>query len=282
MSRTSKTTKVLGLSATAAIALTMMSSAGASAAGGTAADRAVNHVAGKNTSTGPRSLRVVETAATHSECTFHSYAPNKIVLGASPVKRTFSVNVTDCEVAGWGIALGPFVNAAQTTGIASTSKPKISLNPRMLSNADAGKHAQAAVAVFGMNDDLSDDNLVPAGGDALGLTLLRASTFGKSLNASEPVKKGKSITIKGKLGRVNWNGAKTLKYVGFPKAKVKVQFMASGTTTWKTVKTVTAGTGGKVSTTVKATKSGSWKLAFAGVSTTASSTSNADAVKVTS
>ncbi len=46
----------------------------------------------------------------------------------------------------------------------------------------------------------------------LPLTVLRRSTFGSTFDAGpEPVKKGKAITLKGTLSRIDWNGAKTLK-----------------------------------------------------------------------
>jgi hypothetical protein len=61
---------------------------------------------------------------------------------------------------------------------------------------------------------------------------------------------------------------------------VKVQFKAKGASSYSTVKTVKSTTGGKISTTIKATKSGSWRLSYPGNSVTGSTTSAADAVTV--
>ena len=284
MSGMSKSKRITGFTASAAIALTLASSAGAFAADSqstTAAELTKSRLQGADVvSTVARSVRVAEAAAVAPDCTYKGYAPNKIVLGASPVTKTFSVASADCDVLYWAVALAPFLNASATTGYADSEIPTISLNPRKLTNADAGKHANAAVYLYGTEDPLVE-GFVPAGGEGLALTLQRASTFGSSLNASEPVKKGKSVKIVGKLGRINWNGAKTLKYGGLAKVKVAVQFQASGSTTWKTMKTVTTATGGKISTTYKQSKSGSWRLSYAGASTTAPSVSKSDAVKVT-
>ncbi len=58
--------------------------------------------------------------------------------------------------------------------------------------------------------------------------------------------------------------------------------MANRASKYTTLKTVTAGTGGKVSTKVTATKSGSYRFVVAGISTTAPVASADDAIKVTS
>ncbi len=236
-----------------------------------------------------------------SVCKITGYSPSTIVLGTTAKKTTFKVSVTGCTVNAWYLEVGPFVNGvpASLVGRAGdniwfyednaageqvkvTPKPTISLAPRSLRNDDAGKWTPGVYALAYGNEDPADtEELVVDPAEVLKpLTLKRQATFGKTFNATpEPVKKGKKLTLKATLSRVNWNGAKTLKYVGF-NGKAQVQFKAAGATTYKTVKTVQATTKGKISTTVKATKSGSWRLVYAGVSTTAPATSVADAVKV--
>jgi hypothetical protein len=216
--------------------------------------------------------------AAPSECTIESYSPTKIIVGATKVNLTITPKITGCEVAGWAFATAAFPQRPEgdLTYIPTSDDPTITVTPRDLANADAGRKA-AFVFASGTNDTEDDTQ---AELDST-FSLLRRSTFGSTFNASpEPAEKGTKITIKGTLARINLNGAKTLKYVGFPKAKVKVQFKAAGTTTFKTIKTVTAGAGGKVSTTVPAVKSGYWRLSFAGVSTTAAANSAADGVVV--
>ncbi|GAB7108455.1 hypothetical protein JCM4814A_67690 [Streptomyces phaeofaciens JCM 4814] len=99
-----------------------------------------------------------------------------------------------------------------------------------------------------------------------------------TVNATpEPARAGKTLTVKGKLTRANW-GSGT--YTGYAGQKVTLQFKAKGTSTYKTLKTVTTGTGGALSTTTKATKSGAYRFVFAGTSTTAAKSAVGDYVEV--
>ncbi|WP_053849498.1 DUF5707 domain-containing protein [Streptomyces sp. NRRL B-24085] len=85
-------------------------------------------------------------------------------------------------------------------------------------------------------------------------------------NASpEPVKKGKTITVTGKLTRANWE---TRKYAGYSTQPVKLQFRKKDSDTYTTVKTVKTNSKGDLKTTVKATVDGYFRWSFAGTSTT--------------
>jgi hypothetical protein len=85
-------------------------------------------------------------------------------------------------------------------------------------------------------------------------------------NASpEPVKKGKTITVTGKLTRANWE---TRKYAGYSTQPVKLQFRKKDSNTYTTVKTVKTNSKGDLKTTVKATVDGFYRWSFAGTSTT--------------
>ncbi|MFC9843999.1 hypothetical protein ACFWFF_16735 [Streptomyces sp. NPDC060223] len=96
--------------------------------------------------------------------------------------------------------------------------------------------------------------------------------------APEPVAKGKTLTITGKLSRADWE---TLGgYHGYAGQKVNLQFRKKGTSTYKTVKTVTTSSSGSLKTTVKASADGYWRYTFAGSSTTAPVTSSGDYVDV--
>ncbi|MFK4099788.1 DUF5707 domain-containing protein [Streptomyces sp. NPDC019531] len=83
--------------------------------------------------------------------------------------------------------------------------------------------------------------------------------------APEPVKKGKTITVTGKLTRANWE---TNKYAGYSTQPVKLQFRKKNSSTYTTVKTVKTNTKGDLKTTVKATVDGFFRWSFAGTSTT--------------
>ncbi|AYC40438.1 DUF5707 domain-containing protein [Streptomyces griseorubiginosus] len=83
--------------------------------------------------------------------------------------------------------------------------------------------------------------------------------------APEPVKKGKTITVTGKLTRANWE---TRKYTGYSTQPVKLQFRKKDSNTYTTVKTVKTNSKGDLKTTVKATVDGFYRWSFAGTSTT--------------
>ncbi|MEV6018350.1 MULTISPECIES: hypothetical protein [unclassified Streptomyces] len=99
-----------------------------------------------------------------------------------------------------------------------------------------------------------------------------------SVNAGpEPVKKGGTLTVKGALTRADWN---TGRYTGLKGQPAALQFKAKGATAYKTVKTVTSGTAGALSTTVKATTDGTYRYTFAGTATTGTATATGDYVDV--
>lgn len=93
----------------------------------------------------------------------------------------------------------------------------------------------------------------------------------------EPVKKGKTITVTGKLTRADWN---TGKYTGYASQKVQLQFRKKGSNTYTTLKTITAGTGGALKTTTKATVDGYYRYSFATNATTGATTAAGDYVDV--
>ncbi|WP_406459529.1 hypothetical protein OG782_37175 (plasmid) [Streptomyces sp. NBC_00876] len=100
----------------------------------------------------------------------------------------------------------------------------------------------------------------------------------QTVNASpEPVAKGKTITVTGKLARANWE---TGGYHGYTAQPVRLQFRKSGTTTYTTVKTVKTDSTGNLKTTVKASVDGYWRYSFAGTATTPPATATGDYVDV--
>lgn len=91
----------------------------------------------------------------------------------------------------------------------------------------------------------------------------------------EPVAKGASLTVNGKLTRANWEN---LEYHGYTEQAVKLQFRPAGGAHYSTVKTVRTGAHGKLSTKVTVTSAGSWRWYFPGTTTTARVVSAGDAV----
>ncbi|MGW0788348.1 DUF5707 domain-containing protein [Streptomyces sp. NPDC002911] len=95
--------------------------------------------------------------------------------------------------------------------------------------------------------------------------------------APEPVKKGKTITVTGKLSRANWE---TGTYKGYTVQPVKLQFRKKTSSTYTTLKTVKSNSTGALKTTAKASVDGYWRYSFAGTSTTPAVTTAGDFVDV--
>ncbi|MFD5517524.1 calcium-binding protein [Streptomyces sp. NPDC127066] len=93
----------------------------------------------------------------------------------------------------------------------------------------------------------------------------------------EPVTKGKTVTVTGKLSRANWD---THKYAGYSGQSVKLQFRKKGSTAYTTIKTVTTSSTGTLRTTVKASADGYYRYSFAGTSTTPAADSSGDLIDV--
>ena len=95
--------------------------------------------------------------------------------------------------------------------------------------------------------------------------------------APEPVKKGKTVTVTGKLSRANWDDGK---YHGYAGQSVKLQFRKKGSTTYTTLKTVKASSTGALKTTTTASVDGYYRYSFAGTSTTPAVSATGDFVDV--
>ncbi|MDT0489352.1 hypothetical protein ACPEIF_14890 [Streptomyces sp. NPDC012600] len=99
-----------------------------------------------------------------------------------------------------------------------------------------------------------------------------------TVNASpEPAVKGKTITVTGKVTRANWE---TRKYASYGGRHVSLQFKPAGSTSYTTVKKVYANSSGGLKTTVKASKTGTWRWVYHGNTTTGPSKSSGDKVVV--
>ncbi|HET9383050.1 MAG TPA: DUF5707 domain-containing protein [Streptomyces sp.] len=100
----------------------------------------------------------------------------------------------------------------------------------------------------------------------------------QTVNASpEPVKKGRTITVTGKLSRANWED---FEYHGYTNQSVKLQFRKKDSSTYTTVKTVKTNSTGNLSTTVTAATDGYWRWSFAGTTTTPAVNAAGDFVDV--
>ncbi|MFI7006493.1 hypothetical protein [Streptomyces sp. NPDC050145] len=136
-------------------------------------------------------------------------------------------------------------------------------------NSEAGAWKVAAEVYFQGGGGDTDDE---------GLTVYVKRNSRLTVNASpEPVSEGGTITATGNVTRANWE---TRKYASYEGRLVSLQFKPAGTTSYTTVKKVYANSSGNLKTTVKATKTGTWRWVYYGNSTTGPSTSAGDNVTV--
>ncbi|MCX4454966.1 hypothetical protein OG585_20170 [Streptomyces sp. NBC_01340] len=179
------------------------------------------------------------------------------------------------------------VDAAKCTVTSSTAascKGNIDIYPAEgdLINSDAGawKAAGLAIALNGQDPSSSSFDITKVGvADEGGFTSPNVQRYSKlTVNASpEPVKKGKTITVTGKLTRANWD---TNKYAGYTGQSVKLQFRKKGSTTYTTIKTIKTDGYGNLKTTTTASVDGYYRYSFAGTSTTPAVSAAGDYVDV--
>ncbi|MET8329656.1 hypothetical protein [Streptomyces sp. NPDC005181] len=269
--------------------------------------RAVHATSG--TKTGARSVGAAETAGVPLDLTFSNLSVNggkPIVVGTTNTKTvptTFTVtHAADVDIFADDFALdielyrgsfdeptnflygdvAPTCQAVSST--VATCKGQIDVWPQIdfIGNADATTWKADGFAVDFNGQDPSDPNFDPslidyALQDGLGTTKLQR--FSKlTVNAApEPVKKGKTITVTGKLTRANWDD---FAYHGYTVQPVKLQFRKKTSTAYTTVKTIKSSSTGALKTTVTASVDGYWRYSFAGTSTTPAVTTAGDFVDV--
>ena len=140
----------------------------------------------------------------------------------------------------------------------------------------AGFYAHSTYDLDDSDDKISASSDFAAWGNKGKVKIQRAAKL--TVNASpEPVKKGKTITVTGKLTRADWERGT---YTGYVSQPAKLQFRAKSSSTYTTVKTVTTGKGGALTTTVKAAQDGYFRYVFAGTATTGAATAAGDFIDV--
>ncbi|MEV8551546.1 DUF5707 domain-containing protein [Streptomyces glaucescens] len=156
--------------------------------------------------------------------------------------------------------------ATSATTAACTGKIDIYPAQDDLLNRDAGTWKGAALAIDynGQDPEGFDFDITKVGyadqGDLGTARVQRASLL--TVDATpEPVKKGATLTVAGKLSIANWE---THKYSGYANQSVKLQFRTKNATSYTTVKTVKSAAGGVLKTTVKASADGYYRYSFAG------------------
>lgn len=208
-------------------------------------------------------------------CTIKSYTPTKFVVAATNTTHQFKVKTTGCTQQSWRVDLLVDDEDADTVAddkvlLATKAEPVTTFVPSALVNSLAGSY-QVLVTVKSTDNKTSKKKFK--------FSLQRKSTFGKTLNVTpEPAERGDTLKVVGTLKRVSWG--ETPSYRPYAGRSVQVQFKAAGTKTFKKIKSVTTNSAGKISTTVTAKKSGTWRLHFAGNSATGVADSVGDPVTV--
>lgn len=175
-------------------------------------------------------------------------------------------------------------SCTNTSATVATCKGTVDIFPGdELANADATTW-KAAGYITDYNDQLGKDydeidwsKVGYAEGDALAAVKLQR--FSKlTVNAApEPVTKGRTITVTGRLTRANWDSAT---YTGYAGVYAQLQFRKKGATAYSTVKSVKTTSTGGLATTVKAGVDGYYRYVFVGTTTSPAATAAGDFVDV--
>ncbi|MDF3300469.1 hypothetical protein [Streptomyces tropicalis] len=186
---------------------------------------------------------------------------------ADPSKELYGDNPATCT-------------ATSSTTAACTATIDIYPADGDLQNVDAGKWTAAAEAIAFNGQSQSNPDYSKVGykdQDLMGSTLVQRYSKLTADAAPEPVKKGSTITVTGKLSRANWEDHA---YHGYTGQSVKLQFRKAGTSTYTTLKTVTTDSTGNLRTTTTAGVDGYYRFSFAGTSTTPAVSAAGDYVDV--
>ncbi|SCD33488.1 hypothetical protein GA0115245_103216 [Streptomyces sp. di188] len=136
-------------------------------------------------------------------------------------------------------------------------------------NEDAGVRKTAGRARLARDKRDIDDVKVP-------LQVKRATRVTVSAS-SEPVRKGRTLTVTGKVTRADGDTRTYQTYAGRP---ASLQFKAAGAEAYPTVRKVKSDSTGAHRTTVKATRSGTWRWVHYGDTTSGAKAPAGDYVAV--
>jgi hypothetical protein len=261
--------RALVLVASGAVALSALAvpSASAATAGPAVTFSALKVNSGKNIVVGSTSM--VTVSATYTVTKPASLSASSFQTG--PVLYRGTLNL-DSETVLGGDEAGT-CTVSSSTVLKCTAKiqfrPKSSDEYGDLVSTDAGTWKLGAVAVNANGGVTLQGNL--------GTTHLQRRATLTTDASPEPVKKGKTITVTGKLARANWD---TNKYAGYSTQPVKLQFRKKGSSTYTTLKTVNTTSTGTLKTTTTATADGYYRFSFAGTTTTSPVSATGDFVDV--
>jgi hypothetical protein len=205
----------------------------------------------------------VTAAQPEGLCRTVGFTPRSAVVGATPTVVTFQVTASGCTLRHWELSMGPYDYYTYT------QSPRATLRP--LHDAAAG--AQPVIV-----DTCNSEFDCRTTSFPQGFTLKRRTTWqtGSFDATPEPVRKGRPISLHGRLLVVNWDAGR---YVGFVKQPVSVEFRAP-TGSYTGVATAVTDATGWVRTTVPASSTGVWRLRYGGSTIAGPATVVGDTVQV--
>ncbi|WP_448610059.1 hypothetical protein [Geodermatophilus sp. URMC 60] len=203
------------------------------------------------------------TPAQAATCTITNVSPRSVVVGLTPVTKTFAVSTSGCTRTGWDVMESDF------SFYVYDRAPQWTFNP--YSNSQAGAKDVIVTARSSTYD--RTERVFADGFNLRRRTTWQSNTF----NAGpEPVRKGAPVSIVGRLLVADWNEDQ---YVPYASRQVAVQFRTP-TGTYKTVKTVLTNRDGWVRTTVPASVTGIWRLSYGGNTVAGPAVATGDSVQV--
>jgi hypothetical protein len=206
---------------------------------------------------------VVTATKTEGLCRTVDFTPRSAVVGATPTVVTFQVTASGCTLRHWELSLGPYDYYTYLQSPRATIRP--------LHDAAAG--AQAVLV-----DTCNSEFDCRTTSFPKGFTLKRQTTWqtGSFDATPEPVRKGRPISLQGRLLVVSWDAHR---YVGFVKRLVSVEFRTP-TGSYTQVATAVTDATGWVRTTVPASSTGVWRLRYGGSTIAGPATAVGDTVQV--
>ena len=259
----SRTASLVAVSAVTLSSMTALAGLGPIAA---ATPVGAREIAAVSAATAPGAAPVpaaVMTRQSEGLCRTVGFTPRSVVVGATPAVVTFKVTASACTLRHWELSLGPYDYYTYT------QSPRAAIGP--LRNAEAGQR-DVVVDTCNSEFDCSTTSFPK------GFTLKRRTTWQTgSFNATpEPVRKGRPVSLQGRLLVVNWDARR---YVGFTKRLVAVEFRTPTGSYTKVATAVTDATGW-VRTTVPASRTGVWRLRYGGNTVAGPATVAGDSVQV--
>jgi hypothetical protein len=209
----------------------------------------------------------VSTTVTYTLTHGSNYDITSDDFDSGPVIYKGSIDTPDNLLGGEAAAT---CTATSTTTANCSGKIDIYPGEGDLLNSDAGKWSAGALALQYSTGDYSLQG-------GLGSTLVQRASKLTVNAAPEPVKKGKTVTVTGKLSRANWEDNL---YHGYTSQPVKLQFRKKSSSTYTTLKGIYSNSTGALKTTTTATVDGYFRFSFAGTSTTPAVSATGDYVDV--